>query len=272
MRKRRSGAGWVVVVVLLAAAVAVGVYLARRDTAPVPYIPVPVTQPDPAAQESPPAHPIQDVLPQDQTEASAPLPELEDSDAAALAELARLLGLEDPARVFVAGHLIPRIVVTIDNLPRQRIVQRILPVRPAPGTLQVEQADGMLWLADANAGRYEPFVAIAESADPDALAAAYVRAYPLFQRAYVELGYPDGYFNDRLVEVIDHLLAAPTPVRPLELQRGQRGYVYVDPALEAASVGHKLMFRLSAGQADRMKVVLREFRARVVAHERGEEP
>lgn len=27
----------------------------------------------------------------------------------------------------------------------------------------------------------------------------YVRLYPLFQKAYVELGYPNGYFNDRLI-------------------------------------------------------------------------
>ena len=42
----------------------------------------------------------------------------------------------------------------------------------------------------------------------------YKQYYPLFQQAYVDLGYPEGYFNDRLVEVIDHLLATPGRDRP----------------------------------------------------------
>ncbi|HET6602690.1 MAG TPA: DUF3014 domain-containing protein [Xanthomonadaceae bacterium] len=272
MGKRRSGTGWLAALVLLVAAVGIGVYLARRQSTPEPYVlaPVPATQPEPVSAAPEPTHPIQDALPGAEIQDTGPLPELQDSDAAVLAELARLFGLEEPAGVFVAGHVIPRIVVTVDNLPRRRIVQRILPVRPAPGTLQVEEADGRLWLADANSGRYEAFVAMLESADPDAVAAAYVRAYPLFQSAYAELGYPDAYFNDRLVEVIEHLLAAPVPVRPLELEPAQRGYRYLDPGLESASVGHKLMFRLSAGQVDRVHAALREFRARVVAHERPE--
>ena len=45
--------------------------------------------------------------------------------------------------------------------------------------------------------------------------ALYARLYPLFQQAYEELGYPGRYFNDRLVEVIDDLLATPEPTGPV---------------------------------------------------------
>ena len=41
------------------------------------------------------------------------------------------------------------------------------------------------------------------------MAVVYERLYPLFQQAYEDLGYPGKYFNDRLVEVIDHLLQTP---------------------------------------------------------------
>ena len=60
-----------------------------------------------------------------------------------------------------------------------------------------------------NSQRYVALVLLAESVDAAAVAAAYRRMYPLFQQAYEELGYPGRYFNDRLVEVIDHLLATP---------------------------------------------------------------
>ena len=48
-----------------------------------------------------------------------------------------------------------------------------------------------------------------EGVEAKRLVAAYVQLYPLFQAAYQELGYPHGYFNDRLVQAIDDLLATP---------------------------------------------------------------
>ena len=54
-----------------------------------------------------------------------------------------------------------------------------------------------------------------ESIDSAKLVALYVRFYPLFQQAYAELGYPSRYFNDRLFEVIDHLLATPDVRGPI---------------------------------------------------------
>ena len=89
--------------------------------------------------------------------------------------------------------------------------------------------------------------------------------YPLFQRAYVELGYPKAYFNDRLIAVIDHLLAAPSPAQPPVVAQGKHGtFVFVDPSLEALSVGQKAMVRM--GQADEaaVKSKLQDIRALLV--------
>jgi len=44
------------------------------------------------------------------------------------------------------------------------------------------------------------------------------RLYPLLQRVYVELGHPDQYFNDRVVEVIDHLLETPEVAPPIKVK------------------------------------------------------
>ena len=73
--------------------------------------------------------------------------------------------------------------------------------------------------------------------EPSQAAALYRRLYPLFQQAYAELGYPTGHFNDRLVEVVDHLLAAPEPTQPPAVQahRGE-GRGAVDTALGALRV------------------------------------
>ncbi|HVF33823.1 MAG TPA: DUF3014 domain-containing protein, partial [Candidatus Saccharimonadia bacterium] len=71
------------------------------------------------------------------------------------------------------------------------------------------------------------------------------------------------HFNDRLVEVIDHLLAAPPPAQPVELVRVRAYWQFRDPALEAMSAGHKLMVRIGPAQAERVKVKLRALREAV---------
>ncbi len=69
---------------------------------------------------------------------------------------------------------------------------------------------------DADNGlRYAPFVQFIESIDSARAVALYRWMYPLFQQSFQELGYPNAYFNDRLVQVIDHLLQTPVPPEPV---------------------------------------------------------
>jgi hypothetical protein len=93
--------------------------------------------------------------------------------------------------------------------------------------------------------------------------ALYVRFYPLFQQAYKELGYPDRHFNDRAVEVIDHLLAAPEVAGPVALGKPWVMWEYADPALEARSAGQKALIRMGPDNARRLKAKLREIRRQV---------
>ena len=85
--------------------------------------------------------------------------------------------------------------------------------------------------------------------------------YPLFQQSYRELGYPDGYFNDRLVVVIDHLLATPDLPQPPALTQSKVMYEYADPALESRSAGQKLLLRSGPDNEAAIKAKLREIRA-----------
>jgi len=89
----------------------------------------------------------------------------------------------------------------------------------------------------------------------------YVRYYPLFQQAYRDLGYPHGYFNDRLIVAIDDMLAAPQATPPVALVRTDTYYRFVDPSLQQLSAGQKLMLRLGPENAAKVKAKLREIRA-----------
>ena len=98
-----------------------------------------------------------------------------------------------------------------------------------------------------------------------AVTATYQRYYPLFQQAYSDLGYPDGYFNDRLIVVIDDLLATPNIDGPLRLVRPHVLYQFADPALESLSAGQKALLRMGRENAAVVKGKLRELREQLAA-------
>jgi hypothetical protein len=109
-------------------------------------------------------------------------------------------------------------------------------------------------------------VRIAELIDAQKLGDVYVRLYPLFQQAYEELGYPKKYFNDRLLAVLDHLLATPDLNEPVKLVQPNVFYVYADPDLEARSAGQKILMRMGSKNEAKIKAKLREIKQQVMLH------
>ncbi|HXW09204.1 MAG TPA: DUF3014 domain-containing protein [Steroidobacteraceae bacterium] len=161
--------------------------------------------------------------------------------------------------------MVRRWVITVDALPRARLPQRARPVQRVPDQLVAGGAPDAPTLSPDNYARYEPYVALAESIDPQALVSAYRWLYPLFQQAYTEVVRPEGYFNDRLIEVIDHLLATPElPAEP-QLSRPSVTYRLADPDLEALSAGRKALLRMGPDNARRVKAVLARLRAELSA-------
>ncbi len=231
---------------------------------PAPESPAPVVAP--AAVEPPVAAPARSAhypVPAS-PDASKPLPALDASDAALTQALSNLFGAQAFARFFRPEALVRRIVATVDNLPRASYAQRLSPVLPVGGLLVTQGKDERLALAPGNYARYTPWVRFVESLDPAALVAIYVRFYPLFQQAYVELGYPDGYFNNRLVQVIDHLLDAPTAREPVRLVVRRVLPEFADPALESESAGRKILLRIGPENAAIVKAKLRALRKELI--------
>jgi hypothetical protein len=216
--------------------------------------------PEPAPAEQPAVrHPIEGVGPPAQS-----LPALEESDAAVTDALAELLGrkLEN---FFNLQEIVHRIVATVDNLPRDYVSPRLMPVKPVKGRLVIAGSDERLALSPENAARYRPYMQLAEAVPAEKLVAIYARFYPLFQQQYENLGYPGKYFNDRVVEVIEHLLAAPDVQEPVQLIQPRVLYEFADPKLEGLSVGQKILVRMGADNRVKVKAKLREIRDALVA-------
>jgi len=227
----------------------------QPEVAQTPAVPAPppIRHPIEAAREA--------VRPTDEPPLAIakPLPELADSDGAMRDVFAGLFG-KDLERYFYLDRIIQRIVATVDNLPREIAPLQLMPVKPVSGWLATTGKGETLALSPKNAARYRLYIRLAESAATGRLVATYVRFYSLFQEQYERLGYPGKYFNDRLMDVIDDLLAAPETAGPVLLTQNNVIYQFADPSLERLSAGQKIMIRMGSENAAKVKAKLREFR------------
>jgi hypothetical protein len=265
---RIATAWWFALAALVVAGVALLLWWWRQPPPP-PTAPPVAASTAPAPADSAPAvpairHPIDEVPKHaglEEMDVTAPaMPSFADSDASLLGALTGVPGGGAFERFVHPRDLARRFVATVDNLPRASVATQVMVVKPIEGAFDVAGAEGHRTISAENAARYAPFVRLASALDTKRLVALYVRFYPWFQQAYVELGYPTGYFNDRLIEVIDNLLAAPEVTGPVALVQPRVLYHFADPRLEALSAGQKMMIRMGGENAAQARAKLRELR------------
>jgi hypothetical protein len=248
-----------VLAALLILGSAVAWYLWPR-IAPSPALPPQVPAPLPAEEAPVIANPLP---PQATMQGTPALPALVDSDGPFAAALLQVPGAAAIRGLLVPERLIRRIVATIDNLPRHRLAIEMRPLQATVGTFLADGDELHATIDAGNAARYAPAIAVLRVVDLKGLIVLYRDYYPLFQRAYEDLGYPHGYFNDRLVTVIDDLLATPQSTAPVDLVRPNVFWQFADPELEARSAGQRLLLRIGADNGAVVRARLRELRALV---------
>jgi hypothetical protein len=246
---------------VIVAALAGGYYWYAHSARPEKEVPA---EPPAAASAVAPSEPIQHPVPSVGT-AREPLPDLRESDKPLVEALREAVGGAAVAAYLVPEAIVRHVVVTVDNLPRQKLPLDKRPIVPAPGTFAAKGDELHSTLDSANYDRYKPMIAALGKVDMQRLAAVYLRFYPLFQKSYQDLGYPDGYFNDRLVKVIDDLLATPEITGPIDLARPNVLYVFTDQTLESRSAGQKALIRMGPANAAIVKSKLGELRAIITA-------
>ena len=231
----------------------------KVDELPPPQIveALPDTEPPPPAPESStdftqPAS-EEEILPE-------PLPELIESDPEVTQALVDAAGTTRLADLLIMDQVISRAVASIDSLTARQVPVHINPVKPA-GDKFIVDADGERQvLSPQNFARYDEYVALLRDTDSGALVAFYQRYSPLFQQAWEQNG-GKGAFTERLVAVIDNLLAAPDPEGPVYLVKPEAVYLFEDPELEAMTAGQKVLVRMGNANAAVVKEKLREIRA-----------
>ncbi len=194
----------------------------------------------------------------------ASLPELDRSDQAVHAVVEFLIENPRLAELVVSRDMIRRFVITVDGLGTRAVPPTHLPVTSPGGRFLIEQQGERIVINPRNYERYGRHVALLDQIDSAMLAESYIHFYPLFQQAYRELGYPQGVFNDRLIAVIDEILATPEIRDPVRLEQPLVFYVYADPGIEALTAGQRLLIRMGADNAVAVKRKLRDLRQQLV--------
>jgi hypothetical protein len=258
--------GWWVIGAAAAVVAVLGVVVVRSRTSTPPpavtTVTAPAPLPPPAASTVADHHPIEEV---EIAPPKAPaLPALDQSDDSLSSALIGLLGQPLFESLLERKDIVRRIVATVDNLPRESVAQRMWPMKAAGGRFLVSGKDDTLAIAPENSLRYAAYLQLVQATDPHKLVAIYVQNYPLFQQAYQQLGYPQGYFNDRLIVVIDQLLKTPAPPDPKRLAQPHVLYQYADPQLESLSFGQKVLLRMGNDDAAAIKAKLGEIRRLLV--------
>lgn len=270
--RRESTQFYVPILLAIAVAAALTYYWIEinRDTPPAEPPPT-VVQPV-AVEPKSPIHPFPKVeSPVGPGGELIKLPSLDQSDEYLKLAVADVFGSRTVAEMLAKRDLIARIVATVDNLPRDHVAERIRPVAALAGSFDAEASGPIESTISADSyGRYDELVDMVTRADLNELTEVYGRFYPLFQKAYVNLGYPNAYFNDRLVAVIDHLLATPDVQDPIRLVRPHVLYEFADMDLESLSSGQKLLIRMGSEHATRIKATLSEFRLLIAEQNSGD--
>ncbi|OGB12653.1 MAG: hypothetical protein A2W72_11450 [Burkholderiales bacterium RIFCSPLOWO2_12_67_14] len=274
--------------ILIAALVALAVagYFGWRYFQPAPAPVAPAAAPSATAPEAPPApaapeptppaiqHPVEAPV-ADTAGEPAPLPALAESDEHVSTLLSDLLGRKNVLTFLQLDGFVRRAVATVDNLARSQAPVMVWPVNPTPQRFTTQRAEnGVETIHPDNSQRYAPLVQMIESVDTAQAVNLYRSLYPLFQQAYEELGFPGRYFNDRLVEVLDHLIATPVPTGPLTVTlvevkgsvpstRPWVRYELADPALESQSAGRKMLLRTGPDHQRRLQAKLKDIRQRL---------
>lgn len=270
----------VLVILLLLGGFAWYFYGQGPEPAPVvvettePAVPPPAEPEEQPAPEPPAFQPVERKPVVDQELAELPLPPLAESDGHVAQTLGTVVGEAAVMQYFSTEDLVARTAATVDALGSRQVPGNIQSMPgPADTFAVVENPNPREWVTNemgdpipqylsdpSGYRRYVNYVEMLEAVDTPTFISLYESNYPLFQEAWRQLGYSDGDFNSRLVEVIDELLATPDVEEPYELMKPEAVYMFVNEDLEALSAGQKIMLRMGSENAARVKSKLSEIR------------
>ncbi|MCL1121838.1 DUF3014 domain-containing protein [Shewanella seohaensis] len=266
----------IVLVVLLSAG---GYYYYTKDDSPKLIPNAPIVLPEPPSSEpmtletstEPETAPVENEAPAvttpetettvTPTEPAMPeevVPSLPESDAFVHQKALAIINNNVVGSSLVNQDLARQFVVFVDNLAQGDLARKVSPVKGPEKLFTVSEITSKVYLNPESYHRYDAYATVLASMDEASLMHTYKQLTPLFDEAFAELGYSNAKFNDRMLQAIKIMLAAPIIEEPIELSSISVNYRFVDPNLEALPSAQKLMIRMGPENTRKVKAALRK--------------
>jgi len=250
-RPARSGIHPAVPAAFLVVFVA-GLYLAFRPSAPEP-VAAPVATPAPTVVAT--AEPVPSPTP-----TPLELPALNRSDAFIRRMVAALSANPDFAKWLIPDELARKFVAAVENIAEgEDPMPHLRHLAPAR-RFQVIGQGRALFADPREFQRFNGFAGAVESIDPGGAARLFLNLRPLFDKAYAELGHPNGGFDRTLERALDRLLATPPSPLRIEVVPGKVNFAFADPRYEALAPAQKMLIRMGPDNRAKVQAKLEEFR------------
>lgn len=238
---RRAPAWPIILTLLIAAAIAGGLYWFR--TRPVEVAPAPTVK------ELPPA----------KAEEARP-PSIDDATAEAKWREA-VLGLSSTEafqKWMKEPGIVRRLVGAVTTIAEGGSPRALLGFMAPKGAFQVVEKDGVKVISPESFARYDPIVLVIGGIDPRAAGAAYAKISPVLESIYAEVGPPGSTFASALKNAIARLGTVPIPEGELAVVEDGATWRYSDASLEARTQAEKHLLRMGP---DNMRLLQAHFRA-----------
>ncbi len=192
-----------------------------------------------------------------------PVPSLSESDAFIYQKALALINNNIVGSALLSQDLARQFVVFVDNLAQGELTRKVSPVKGPEKLFTVSEITNKIYLNPESYHRYDAYATVLATMDERALMSTYKQLTPLFDEAFAELGYSNAKFNDRLLQAIKLLLAAPIVEEPIELSSISVNYQFVDPNLEALPNAQKLLVRMGPENTRKVKTALRKIESQL---------
>ena len=192
---------------------------------------------------------------------SRPLPPLAEMDSFLRPLLSALSSRPELARWLATDNLVRQLAVAIDQAAAGGTPAQNFKVI-APETPFATRGSGSQRSIDpASYQRYDGLVSTVTSIEARKVAEVYRTIQPRLNEAYRGLGHPEGDVDRALTNALDILIDTPIVQGPMRIHAiDARGWIYVDPDLEALTASQKQLLRMGPAHAAAVVNWLRAFR------------
>ncbi|MBL6735293.1 MAG: DUF3014 domain-containing protein [Shewanellaceae bacterium] len=155
-------------------------------------------------------------------------------------------------------NMVRKFVSFVNEISEGQFSSNLSPARPSSDTFRVQQVGNFLFIDPNTYRRYDLYAEAIENINKLKLIQAYQKMSPLFEAAFLELGYEQNSFEKKLKGAIAEILRAPIIQAPVEVKLMTEGYQFTNPELESLPPIQKLMIRMGPKNTLKIQKNLKE--------------